>query len=89
MLPLSYALGQCEGEGGSFLSWLQAEMCWAAAEGSQEMSKGWAEELLQVQGLTWRASLSFGFGLRRSSRFRVWSEELLQSMVVWGKRASG
>lgn len=68
---------------------LQAEMCWAAAEGSKEMSKGWAEELLQVQGLIWRASLSLGFGLKSSSRFRVWSEELLQSMVVWEKRASG
>lgn len=68
---------------------LQAEMFWAAAEGSKEMSKGWAEELLQVQGLFWRASLGLRFGLRRSSRFRVWSEELLQSMVVWEKRASG
>lgn len=30
---------------------LQAEMCWAAAEESKEMSTSWAEELLQVQGL--------------------------------------
>lgn len=54
-----------------------AAVCWAAAEGSK-MSKGWAEELLQVQGLIWRASLSLRFGLKSSSRFRVWSEELLQ-----------
>lgn len=56
---------------------LQAQMCWAAAEGSKEMSKGWAGELLQVQGLIWGASLRLGFGLRSSSGFRVWSEELL------------
>lgn len=28
-------------------------------------------------------------GLKSFSWFRVWSEELLQSMVVWEKRASG
>lgn len=47
---------------------LQAEMCWAAAEGSEEMSKGWAEELLQVQRVD----------LESFSQFGVWSEELLQ-----------
>lgn len=45
-------------------------MCWAAAQGSKDMSKGWAEELLQVQGLIWRASHGLGFGLKSFSR--VW-----------------